>query len=165
MLHARLDSSSSKELFGNVAMQEEQTQLLNKLQVKRKRIAANDRDADWMRQHDEYAESQLGQQPQQDPKWQHDSMETLMKKARDELKNQNNMGRGKSTSKGAQQSALSFMSPFNYQRSMLQERKCGDTLPREQIKNHSFNINQQAARPKTSFIDSYYNLSNSKASQ
>lgn len=60
---------------------------------------------------------------------------------------------------------LSFMSPFNYQRSMLQERQCGDALPREQIKNHSFNIKQQATRPKTSFIDSYYNLSNSKASQ
>lgn len=55
-----------------------------------------------------------------------------MKKARNELKNQNNnMARGKSTSKGANKGGLSFMSPFNYQRSMLQERKCGDALPRE----------------------------------
>ena len=56
------------------------------------------------------------------------------------------------------------MSPSNYQKSMLQERKIGDALPREQIKNHSFNTKQQASRPKTSFIDSYYNLSNSKKS-
>lgn len=81
--------------------------------------------------NNEYAEAQLGRR-QPNEQWQNDSMETLMKKARNELKNQNNnVARGKSTSKGAKKGGLSFMSPFNYQRSMLQERKYGDALPRE----------------------------------